>query len=100
MSLSYFARWSPLPLPHLLRAVILCAVAGFGTAPARGAYSGVEEIFMHTRSTRRWLPALALPLALASFAGAGCDLVTARAQETSEWHKTYTLDAKGRVDID
>jgi len=50
---------------------------------------------------RRFLPVLILPLLLASFASAGCDIVTAdlRAEETAEWHKTYQLDANGRVEI-
>ncbi len=48
---------------------------------------------------RRLLPALLLPLLFA--AQAGCDIVTAdlRSEETSEWHKTYQLDANGRLEI-
>ena len=48
---------------------------------------------------RRLLPALMLPLLVASMAA--CDIVTAdlRSQETAEWHKTYQLDANGRVEI-
>jgi len=42
-----------------------------------------------------------IPLALAAIASTGCDIVTAdlRSEETSQWHKTYTLDANGRVEI-
>jgi hypothetical protein len=49
---------------------------------------------------RRFLPAL-LALAIASIAAAGCDIVTAdlRSEETTQWQKTYTLDANGRVEI-
>lgn len=48
---------------------------------------------------RRLVPALVLPFLVAS---AGCDIVTAdfRSEETAEWHKTYQLDANGRVEID
>jgi hypothetical protein len=48
---------------------------------------------------RRLLPALMLPLLLASMAG--CDIVTAdlRSEETAQWHKAYQLDANGRVEI-
>jgi len=48
---------------------------------------------------RRLLPALMMPLLLASMAG--CDIVTAdlRSEETAQWHKTYQLDANGRVEI-
>jgi DUF4097 and DUF4098 domain-containing protein YvlB len=40
-------------------------------------------------------------VALLASATAGCDIVTAdlRSEETSRWHKTYTLDANGRVEI-
>ena len=50
---------------------------------------------------RRLLPALILPLLLGSIAGAGCDIVTAdlRSEETASWHKTYQLDANGRLEI-
>src|SRR5947208_3473539 len=46
----------------------------------------------------RWI---AIPILAAAVAAAGCDLVTAdlRAEESAQWHKTYTLDAKGRVEI-
>jgi len=46
--------------------------------------------------------ALLIPLALAAALSAACDIVTAelRSEETAEWHKTYTLDAGGRVEID
>ena len=49
---------------------------------------------------QRAVASLVIPLALASFASAGCDIVTAdlRSEETSQWHKTYTLDANGRVE--
>jgi hypothetical protein len=48
---------------------------------------------------RRLLPALMLPLLVASLAG--CDIVTAdlRSEETTQWHKTYPLDANGRLEI-
>jgi len=48
---------------------------------------------------RRLLPALMLPLLLASLAA--CDIVTAdlRSEETAQWHKTYQLDPNGRVEI-
>ena len=50
---------------------------------------------------RQFAAALMVPVALAVVASAGCDIVTAdlRAEETAEWHKTYTLDANGRVEI-
>jgi hypothetical protein len=50
---------------------------------------------------RRVLSALTLPLLLGSLASAGCDIVTAdlRSEETSQWHKTYQLDANGRLEI-
>jgi hypothetical protein len=46
----------------------------------------------------RWF---AIPVFAAALAVAGCDIVTAdlRAEESAPWHKTYTLDAKGRVEI-
>ena len=48
---------------------------------------------------RRLLPALLLPLLLGPLAA--CDIVTAdlRSEETAEWHKTYQLDASGRLEI-
>jgi hypothetical protein len=48
----------------------------------------------------RLTPAL-LALLVASIAAAGCDIVTAdlRSEETSQWHKTYPLDASGRLEI-
>ena len=51
--------------------------------------------------SRRSFSALLVPLALVSLASAGCDIVTAdlKSEETSSWHKTYTLDANGRVEI-
>jgi DUF4097 and DUF4098 domain-containing protein YvlB len=50
---------------------------------------------------QRAVASMAIPLALATLASAGCDIVTAdlRSEETSQWHKTYTLDANGRVEI-
>ena len=54
---------------------------------------------MSARVSRRLVPALLV--ALLASATAGCDIVTAdlRSEETSRWHKTYTLDANGRVEI-
>jgi len=48
---------------------------------------------------RRLLPVLILPLLLGTLAG--CDIVTAdlRSEETAQWHKTYQLDANGRLEI-
>jgi putative adhesin len=48
---------------------------------------------------RRLFLGAVLPLMLV--AASGCDIVTAdfRSEETAEWHKTYTLDANGRVEI-
>ena len=49
---------------------------------------------------RRLLPALLLPLLMASLAA--CDIVhggLASSEESSEWHKTYQLEAGGRVEI-
>lgn len=48
---------------------------------------------------RRLLPVLVLPLLLGPLAG--CDIVTAnlRSEETAQWHKTYQIDASGRVEI-
>lgn len=50
---------------------------------------------------RRLSAAVIVPLALAALASTGCDIVTAdlRAEESAEWHKTYTLGAGGRVEI-
>ena len=50
---------------------------------------------------RRALPAVFVPLLLASIATTGCDIVTAdlRHEESTEWHKTYQLDQGGRVEI-
>jgi DUF4097 and DUF4098 domain-containing protein YvlB len=69
--------------------------------PARGRIVPGEGSDMSVLMPRRFLPALLLPLLLVSLASAGCDIVTAdlRAQETAEWHKTYQLDANGRVEI-
>lgn len=52
-----------------------------------------------TLSMRRLRHVLLLPLLLGSLAG--CDIVTAdlRSEETSQWHKTYQLDANGRLEI-
>jgi DUF4097 and DUF4098 domain-containing protein YvlB len=48
---------------------------------------------------RRLLPAVMLPVMLGWLAG--CDIVTAdlRSEETAQWHKTYQLDAGGRLEI-
>src|SRR4051794_9441467 len=48
---------------------------------------------------KKWIAACLFAAALAP--AAGCDIVTAdlRAEETAPWHKTYQLDAKGRVEI-
>jgi len=53
---------------------------------------------MNRNVTRRLLPALVLPILLAS---AGCDIVTAefRSEETAEWRKSYPLGASGSLDI-
>jgi hypothetical protein len=50
---------------------------------------------------RRSISALLVPLALAAMVSAGCDIVTAdlKSEESSTWHKTYTLDANGTVEI-
>src|SRR4029078_6331590 len=50
---------------------------------------------------RRALPAVFVPLLLASIATTGCDIVTAdlRHEESTEWHKTYQLDQGGRGEI-
>lgn len=44
---------------------------------------------------------LAVPVLAASVALAGCDIITAdlRAEESAQWHKSYQLDPKGRVEI-
>lgn len=54
---------------------------------------------MIARVSRRLVPALVV--ALFASATAGCDIVTAdlRSEETSRWHKAYTLDSNGRVEI-
>src|SRR5436190_23298261 len=48
---------------------------------------------------RRCLPALVLPLLLGTLAA--CDIVTAdlRSEETAQWHKTYQLEANGRLEL-
>jgi DUF4097 and DUF4098 domain-containing protein YvlB len=53
---------------------------------------------MNRTVARRLLPALVLPLLVAS---AGCDIVTAefRSEETAEWRKSYPLDASGSLEI-
>ncbi len=55
---------------------------------------------MIARVRRRLVPALVV--ALLALVTAGCDIVTAdlRSEETAQWHKTYTLDATGRLEID
>jgi len=54
---------------------------------------------MTLSARRRLLPALLLPLLLGPLAG--CDIVTAdlRSEETAQWHKTYQLEATGRLEI-
>jgi putative adhesin len=54
---------------------------------------------MTLSARRRLLPALLLPLLLSPLAG--CDIVTAdlRSEETAQWHKTYQLEANGRLEI-
>jgi Toastrack DUF4097 len=44
---------------------------------------------------------LLLPVLFALVTSAGCDIVTAdlRSEETAQWHKTYQLEANGRVEI-
>jgi DUF4097 and DUF4098 domain-containing protein YvlB len=44
---------------------------------------------------------LIVPLIAAAFAAAGCDLMTAdlRAEQTSQWQKTYPITANGSVEI-
>jgi DUF4097 and DUF4098 domain-containing protein YvlB len=44
---------------------------------------------------------LAVPVFAASIAAAGCDIVTAdfRSEESAQWHKTYQLEPRGRVEI-
>jgi DUF4097 and DUF4098 domain-containing protein YvlB len=46
----------------------------------------------------RWI---AIPLLAAAITSAGCDIVTAdlRAEESSQWHKSYTLDPKGHFEL-
>ena len=48
---------------------------------------------------RRVMSLLVLPLLAVGLAG--CDIVTAdlRSEETAQWHKTYQLDANGRLEI-
>lgn len=50
---------------------------------------------------RKRVYSLFIPLILATLAGAGCDIVTAdlRSEERADWHKTYPLEANGRVEI-
>ncbi len=44
---------------------------------------------------------IAVPVLAAAVATTGCDIVTAdlRAEESSQWHKSYTLEAKGHLEI-
>jgi len=44
---------------------------------------------------------IAVPVLAVAVATAGCDIVTAdlRAEESTQWHKSYTLDPKGRLEI-
>lgn len=55
---------------------------------------------MNVRVSRRLVPALLV--ALLATASTACDIVTAdlRSEEVAQWHKTFTLDANGRVEID
>src|SRR6185436_3339794 len=64
-----------------------------GTAPY-SASMGRHAMMPWVR--RRLLPVLLLPVLVA-----GCDIVTAnlRSEETAEWHKSYQLDANGRLEI-
>src|SRR3954468_17965182 len=66
-----------------------------GTLPARISQ---RENVMNRMVTRRLLPALVLPLLLAS---SGCAIVTAefRSEETAEWRKSYPLPASGRPGV-
>src|SRR5215813_9120316 len=86
--------------PGLYRFSGMVRTQEVGTCPGGPAYSADRGDDMRVLRPRR-LTTLMLPLLLASFASAGCDIVTAdlRAQETAEWHKTYQLDASGRVEI-
>jgi DUF4097 and DUF4098 domain-containing protein YvlB len=47
---------------------------------------------------RLWI---AVPVVAAAVVCAGCDIVTAdlRAEESAQWHKSYTLDPKGHLEI-
>jgi DUF4097 and DUF4098 domain-containing protein YvlB len=60
-----------------------------------------EEETMTLSLRPRLLSVLIFPALLAAVASAGCDIVTAdlRSEETAQWHKTYQLDAGGRVEI-
>ena len=44
---------------------------------------------------------IAVPVFAAAVALCGCDIVTAdlRSEESASWHKSYTIDAKGRIEI-
>src|SRR5437763_12890299 len=50
---------------------------------------------------RRVWPAVLVSLLAGAMASTGCDIVTGhyRSEETAQWHKTYQLDAGGRVEI-
>lgn len=54
---------------------------------------------MSVRVSRRLIPALMV--ALLATATAGCDIVTAdlRSEESAQWHKSFTLEPNGRVEI-
>jgi DUF4097 and DUF4098 domain-containing protein YvlB len=54
---------------------------------------------MIARVTRRLAPAVAI--ALLAFASTACDIVTAdlRSEESTNWQKSYPLDASGRLEI-
>jgi DUF4097 and DUF4098 domain-containing protein YvlB len=50
----------------------------------------------------RTIRTLVIPLLAAAFASGGCDLMSAnlRAEQTTEWQKTYPIAANGSVDIE
>src|SRR5436190_13241635 len=75
------------------------AAAELGTGSPGRAYSpsrGNKPMTLSLR--RRVLSVLVLPLA--GFLAA-CDIVTAdlRSEETAQWHKTYQLEANGRLEL-
>src|SRR5436190_1255509 len=55
---------------------------------------------MSSSVRRRLLPVLLFPLMIGPLAG--CDIVhggMGSVEETAQWHKTYTLDANGRLEL-